>query len=450
MDRERTFRLHCAPEEISLVEELLREQGYHMEPEPFSPLARRVVDAEKGAPPLGSSLAARFGLIYIQDKSSMLPPLALSPPSGSVVLDMCSAPGGKTSFLAQLAGDSGFVLGNEPNHSRLATLRRNLLGLNALTVGTCSYPGQSIPLPDGCLRQILLDPPCSGWGTTEKHPRVKQLWKGDKVEPLITLQRALLTEAVRLLAPGGSLVYSTCTTNPRENEEQVVFAQDQLGLTLVPLSPFPGFVFREPSLPKATGSLCVDEEGSGSQGHFVARLHKPISAGDVSGDVSGDVFGEVPGQTGLSERDAEFSEDRDVERPDQDTNSLTPPQEEGGPDWSRLPPGQIRCFGDTAFFLPSPALNFLATGLRWQGFPLGRASGETVRTTPRLRRLLPPSDPEYGFHVDEVRTLTGLLSGQSITLTGTSKKQGRMAFYFRGLPLGWLKVSGGRVVLPAG
>ncbi len=439
MDRERTFRLHCAPEEIPLVEALLREQGYHTEPEPFSPLARRVVDAEKGAPPLGSSLAARFGLIYIQDKSSMLPPLALDPPSGSVVLDMCSAPGGKTSFLAQLAGDRGFVLGNEPNHSRLATLRRNLLGLNALTVGTCSYPGQSIPLPDGSLRQILLDPPCSGWGTTEKHPRVKQLWRGDKVEPLITLQRALLTEAVRLLAPGGSLVYSTCTTNPRENEEQVLFAQEQLGLTLVPLAPFTSFVFREPSLPEAKGSLCVDEEGSGSQGHFVARLHKFASDGAVPGDV----LGEIPAQTELSEWDGGFPED-------QDADFLTPAQEEDGPDWSRLPPGQIRCFGDTAFFLPSPALDLLSTNLRWQGFPLGRASGETVRTTPRLRRLLPSSDPEHGLHVDEVRTLTALLSGQSITLTGASKKQGRLGLYFRELPLGWLKVSGSRVVLPAG
>ena len=416
MDRERTFRLHCAPEEISLVEALLREQGCHTEPEPFSPLARRVVDAGKGAPPLGSSLAARFGLIYIQDKSSMLPPLALSPPAGSVVLDMCSAPGGKTSFLAQLAGESGFVLGNEPNHSRLATLRRNLLGLNAFTVGTCSYPGQDIPLPDGSLRQILLDPPCSGWGTTEKHPRVKQLWRGDKVEPLIALQRALLTEAVRLLAPGGSLVYSTCTTNPRENEEQVLFAQDQLGLTLVPLAPSPGFVFREPSLPEAKGSLCVDEEGSGSQGHFVARLTKHASAGDVSGD--------LPRQTEQPERDGEFLEDQDMD-------SLTPSQEEGGPDWSRLPPGQIRCFGDTAFFLPSPALDFLSTGLRWQGFPLGRASGETIRTHPRLRRLLPAPDSGNGLQVDEVQTLTALLSGQSITLTGhPSRKQGRLGLYF--------------------
>ena len=424
MDRERTFRLHCAPGEIPQVEALLREQGYHTEPEPFSPLARRVAGAGRGAPPLGSSLAARFGLIYIQDKSSMLPPLALDPPAGSVVLDMCSAPGGKTSFLAQLAGESGFVLGNEPNHSRLATLRRNLLGLNALTVGTCSYPGQSISLPDGCLRQILLDPPCSGWGTAEKHPQVKQLWRGDKVEPLITLQRALLTEAVRLLAPGGSLVYSTCTTNPRENEEQVLFARDRLGLILDPLSPFPGFVFRESSLPEAQGCLCVDEEGSGSQGHFVARLAKSASAGNL------------PRQAEHPERDAEFF-------------SLL--QTEDGPDWSRLPSGEVHRFGDTAFFLPGPAMDFIPIGFRWQGFPLGRASGETVRIHPRLRRLLPPSDPEYGLQVDEVQTLTALLSGQSITLAQRpSQKKSRLGLYFRELPLGWLKVSGDRAVWPAG
>ncbi|MDE6733912.1 MAG: RsmB/NOP family class I SAM-dependent RNA methyltransferase, partial [Desulfovibrio sp.] len=103
----RSFRLVCAPCAIPRVEALLRAQGYAFEPEPFSPFCRRLV-AEPV--PLGRSLAAFFGYIYIQDRSSMLPPLALAPGAGGCALDMCASPGSKSGFLAQLVGEGGFVL----------------------------------------------------------------------------------------------------------------------------------------------------------------------------------------------------------------------------------------------------------------------------------------------------------------------------------------------------
>ena len=81
----RAFRLVCSPSEETSVEALLRAQGYEFEPDPFFPSARRLL---AGPRPLGSRLAAFFGLIYIQDRSSMLPPAALRPPHGAAVLDM--------------------------------------------------------------------------------------------------------------------------------------------------------------------------------------------------------------------------------------------------------------------------------------------------------------------------------------------------------------------------
>lgn len=104
----RSFRLVCPPEQMPQVESLLRAQGYEFEPEPFSPFCRRLLCEPR---PLGSSLAAFFGYIYIQDRSSMLPPLALAPRQGEAVLDMCASPGSKTGFLGQLTGPDGFVLG---------------------------------------------------------------------------------------------------------------------------------------------------------------------------------------------------------------------------------------------------------------------------------------------------------------------------------------------------
>ena len=161
----RSFRLVCEPCAIPRVEALLRAQGFVFEPELFSPFCRRLV---AGPAPLGRSLAAFFGYIYIQDRSSMLPPLALAPAPGDAVLDMCASPGSKSGFLAQLVGREGFVLANEPNPARLATLRANLHACNLIQAGTCAFPGERLPLAPGSCGHILLDPPCSGWGTAEK------------------------------------------------------------------------------------------------------------------------------------------------------------------------------------------------------------------------------------------------------------------------------------------
>ena len=265
----RSFRITVPEPAQSGVAALLEEEGFRFEPEPFSACCRRLTAEPR---PLGSSLAAFFGLIYIQDRSSMLPPLALAPEKGAAVLDMCASPGSKTGFLAQLVGPGGFVLANEVSHSRLFTLRQNLRVCNFLQAGTCSYEGQNIPLAPGSLRYIQLDPPCSGWGTAVKNPKVMALWHDDKVNPLIGLQRLLLRRAAGLLAPGGVVVYSTCTTNSGENERQVEYAEACLGLTREPLAPFPGFYWddREGS----EGTLRVDGERSGSQGFYVARLRK--------------------------------------------------------------------------------------------------------------------------------------------------------------------------------
>ena len=196
----RSFRLVCPPEQMPQVESLLRAQGYEFEPEPFSPFCRRLLCEPR---PLGSSLAAFFGYIYIQDRSSMLPPLALAPRQGEAVLDMCASPGSKTGFLGQLTGPDGFVLGNELSRARLATLRANLHACNLPHVGTCSFEGQALPLTPGTWDAIQLDPPCSGWGTVEKNPQVLKLWQGDKLKGLVGLQQLLLAHAARLLRPGG-------------------------------------------------------------------------------------------------------------------------------------------------------------------------------------------------------------------------------------------------------
>lgn len=433
----RSFRLVCSQAETPLVEALLAAQGFVFEPEPFSPWCFKLLSEPFS---LGASAAGRFGLLYIQDRSSMLPPLALAPQPGDAVLDMCASPGGKTSFLAQLTGRSGFVLGNEPGQDRLATLRQNLHRMNLAQAATCSYKGEQLPLPDEAWSRILLDPPCSGWGTAEKNPQVLTLWRPEKVDPLISLQRQLLAKAARLLAPGGRLLYSTCTTNPAENEEQAAWAVDTLGLSILPLTPFPGFSFHEASRPDAAGTLRVDGQGSGSQGFYLALLTKPVAPGSLS---HAPIFGQDdrPDRAPRAPRAPRAGKPGRSGQPGPSAPAVEPLPGDPGLAWDNLPPGGLMELRDKLYFLPARAAGLLPPVCR--GWQLGSRKGGRVRPWARARLLVPPLGDIAALNVDDPARLTALLSGQSITV---AEKSGLMGLYFNGLPLGFLTIKNGRAL----
>ncbi len=403
----RSFRLVCQPDQIPDVETLLEAEGFRFHQEPFSPLARTLTAEPL---PLGRSIASLFGYIYIQDKSSMLPPLALNPARGEMILDMCASPGSKTGMLSSLTGPAGLVLANEPSPDRLATLRVNMRHLGCCNVITCRYEGQDLPLGDDSWPNILLDAPCSGWGTLDKNPRAIQIWAGDKTAPLETLQRSLLAKAARILAPGGRLIYSTCTTNVRENEEQVRFAIDHLGLLPLPLPPFAGFSFAQ-SLP---GCLLVDGAGSAAQGFFLAGLTKP---GMVREQKQPDPV-RLPGQT--------FSA--------QEFSALT------RLDSTWLPPHSFLGTGGRLYLIVDKTA-FLPHGLRWQGFGVGKMAKGALLPYPGLRLFVPPTADAESLILDEPRDVHALLAGQSRPYEGNAKQR---PLYFRNLPLGFLSVKGRR------
>ncbi|MFZ5425458.1 MAG: RsmB/NOP family class I SAM-dependent RNA methyltransferase [Thermodesulfobacteriota bacterium] len=422
----RSFRIVRDGPWLPLVEDLLLAQGFRFEPEPFSDRCRRLLHEPF---PLGASLAAAFGLIYIQDRSSMLPPLALAPEEGSAVLDMCASPGGKTSFAAQLAGRAGYVLGNEPGADRLATLRQNLARMNLPQAVTTGMKGQDLPLPDGSFGRILLDPPCSGWGTAEKNPKVLALWREDKVDPLISLQRELLAKAAALLAPGGRLLYSTCTTNRAENEEQAVWAASELGLDISPLAPFEGFSFHEPELAGAAGTLRVDQEGSEAQGFYLALMVKP--GADEARSDSGEG---VPGPSRPPGKGARAAGGVPDGLP---ASALGDP----GLDWNGMPPGRYEVFKDELCFIPARGEGLLP--VRRKGQRVGSVRAGVFRPWARASFLVPPPGSGPELDAAEPQALSALLEGRSIQ---ANVKTGRMALYFRGLPLGFLTVKGQRAL----
>jgi 16S rRNA (cytosine1407-C5)-methyltransferase len=422
----RSFRLVCGPECIPLVEDLLDAEGYVFSPEEFSPFCRRL---EHEPRPLGTSLAAFFGYIYIQDRSSMLPPLALAPAAGECVLDMCASPGGKSGFLAQLTGPSGFVLANEPARARLAALQGNLHAANLLHTATSAYPGQNMPLPSQSCDSILLDVPCSGWGTAQKHPEVFKLWSEGKTGRLTMLQRRLLAAAAALLAPGGRLVYSTCTTNERENEDQLRFAESGLGLEREILTPFPGFAFEERS--GGAGALRVNGDKSEAQGFFLARLRKTVTH---TACAAGSALRDVNSLT------KSFLKSSRVEV---SGKALASAALEGDCcDPSRLPPGQAVQYGERVRFIASKSAAFLPSDFVRQGMLLGRMTAGRFRLAPRLRSLLPrPADKGKTLVLDDVRDVADLLCGQS-RQTGLSGHEAGL--WWRDLPLCLARLKRGR------
>ena len=159
------------------------------------------------------------GLYYLQEPSAMAPAALLDPQPGERVLDLCAAPGGKSTQLAAAMAGRGLLVSNEINPKRARILSRNLerMGVsNALVLN--EDPRRLQARFAGCFDKILVDAPCSGEGMFRKEPDAVADWSGQLVQMCARRQQEILASAARMLRPGGRLVYSTCTFSPEENE----------------------------------------------------------------------------------------------------------------------------------------------------------------------------------------------------------------------------------------
>jgi NOL1/NOP2/sun family putative RNA methylase len=164
------------------------------------------------------------GWIQGQEAVSALPVPALDPDPGDVVLDACAAPGSKTTQLAGAMDDRGTVIANDASMGRLAPLRSNCDRLGVTCAAVTNRDARSLsldPLGIDAVDASLVDVPCSCEGTVRKRPDALDDWSEDRVASLSELQRGILTRAIRLTRPGGTVVYATCTFAPEENEAVV-------------------------------------------------------------------------------------------------------------------------------------------------------------------------------------------------------------------------------------
>lgn len=175
------------------------------------------------------------GFIYMQSLSSMIPPLILEPKENEKVLDLTAAPGSKTTQMASLMNNKGYILANELDKIRCDKLKYNIKMQGATICEVANGRGEEIgeKYPNE-FEKVLLDTPCSGEGRfilqDEKSYRA---WSTKEVEDLTKTQKALFTSAYKSLRLGGEMVYSTCTLNKFENEEILNWALNQFDMEIV-------------------------------------------------------------------------------------------------------------------------------------------------------------------------------------------------------------------------
>jgi 16S rRNA (cytosine967-C5)-methyltransferase len=165
----------------------------------------------------------RAGAYATQSRAAMLVGRTVDPRPGERVLDLCAAPGGKTTHLAALMGDRGTVVAVERHAGRADALRRTCARLHAASVEVVTGDAASYTA-SAPFDRVLVDPPCSGLGTLQGHPDLRWRMSPAAIERLARTQEVILRAGRRALKPGGTLVYATCTLSPPENEQQVAGA----------------------------------------------------------------------------------------------------------------------------------------------------------------------------------------------------------------------------------
>lgn len=271
-----TLRVNRLRTTVEAVQEELEAEGFELEGLEGQPFMLRVVDGPRSVSDTWGHWAGDF---YIQQAATAVAVGLLEPQPGEHILDMCSAPGGKTTHLAEAMDGRGTVIAGEVNDSRIRALLGNLYRLGITNVGVVQADGRT--LPTGALfDRVLVDVPCSAQGTIRKKrgklpPRSKRFMK-----QVTKSQEHLLRRAIDLTKPGGVILYVTCTFGPEENEAVVSRVLADAPVELEPLDPPVRHARGVTSFddeaydPRLKGAVRLYPHHLDSGGLFICRLRK--------------------------------------------------------------------------------------------------------------------------------------------------------------------------------
>lgn len=230
-----TIRVNSLKTDRAALTARLQAEGVTAVPCPFAPDGLTITSAIS----LSNSKAFAEGLFSVQDEASQLAALLLTPEPGDTILDLCAAPGGKATYLAELTGDRCNLVACDRNPRKLALIRdlTERLGIGSLSVNLLDATKPLEKLQGTLFDRILVDAPCSGLGVIHRNPEGK--WWKEPADParLAITQLAILDNAAVRLKPGGVMVYSTCSTSVEENEQVVdKFVKQHPGFVIEPVS----------------------------------------------------------------------------------------------------------------------------------------------------------------------------------------------------------------------
>ncbi len=375
----------------------------------------------------GSDPLHHAGAYYMQEPSAASAVTVLAPQRGERVLDLCAAPGGKSTQILAALGHTGLLWSNEYVPARAKILTQNIerMGGRRVVVSNCDS-GRLCEKLQGCFDAVLVDAPCSGEGMFRKEPQALTEWSVDNIRLCAARQQEILHNAAMAVRPGGRLVYSTCTFAPEENEGVIAaFLAEHPDFSLMPInvawgSPAFGFDDVRSFMPvdgcDADLSRCrriLPHEGG--EGHFIALLQR-------DGNVVGTASHYTP-----SAKDAH----RDAAAALYAETFLTPPD------------GVFVTVGDYVRLLPSDMPDISGCGVIAAGFPVAEICKNRLEPchAAYLAATLEDCRLAADFAVDDPR-LTAYLHGEEIAYDG---ERGFTAVGVAGIPVGFGKASGGRL-----
>jgi len=209
----KTLRVNTLKVSLDMMEKYFKKLGWSFKRFDFCLWGYEVQTGDE----ISRTLEHWLGYYYIQEATSFISVLALQPQPGEKILDLCAAPGGKTTFIAQIVNNKASIWANDIGFRRIRALMANIYRMGAVSVIVTGYNGLSFPQKFK-FDKVLLDAPCSGEGNMRKDPRRLKGAELGFINNISGLQKGLIQRAIDVLNPGGILVYSTCTLAPEENE----------------------------------------------------------------------------------------------------------------------------------------------------------------------------------------------------------------------------------------
>jgi NOL1/NOP2/sun family putative RNA methylase len=239
------------------------------------------IEHKQGRRDIGNTISHSLGYIYAQEAVSMIPPIVLNPGKEDIVLDMCASPGSKTTQLSQIMENKGLIIANDIKADRLAALGLNVQRCGLTNCIITKMHGQAFGKKCIMFDKILVDAPCSATGAIRKSFKTIQMWNPDMIRRLSATQKSLIKTAFSLLKPDGTMVYSTCSVEPEEDEEVISCLLEEfdnariedIKLDIKRSPPVTGFQNKTYSK-EVSKCLRLWPQDNDTEGFFIAKIKK--------------------------------------------------------------------------------------------------------------------------------------------------------------------------------